>query len=64
MNVLEDVRLRCPYCGEFTDFEVDCSAGDQSYYEDCEVCCRPIGVTVYLDDRGGLRSVELRRDDE
>lgn len=37
------------------DVSVD---GEQSYIEDCEVCCQPIQVS-YLADQGELR--EFRR---
>jgi hypothetical protein len=34
--------FQCAGCGEWNDTSVDESAGrDQSYVEDCQVCCRP-----------------------
>lgn len=42
----------CPYCGEPIELLLDASAGDQHYIEDCTVCCRPISVTVTIDDDG------------
>ncbi len=36
----------CPYCGEPTLLAIDVSAGAQRYVEDCQVCCRPMTVTV------------------
>jgi hypothetical protein len=41
--------LTCPYCGERITLAVD-PAGDrvQDWIIDCEVCCRPIRVTVSL----------------
>ena len=38
--------LRCPYCGERITVLVDHSVDVQTYIEDCEVCCRPITLTV------------------
>ena len=32
----------CPYCGESFAADIDTSAGNQDYIEDCPVCCRPI----------------------
>jgi hypothetical protein len=29
---------------------IDLSAGDQSYIEDCSVCCRPITLTLSVAD--------------
>ncbi|MDF1822476.1 MAG: CPXCG motif-containing cysteine-rich protein [Alcanivoracaceae bacterium] len=55
--------ISCPYCGEAFTVLVDCSAGDQQYIEDCQVCCRPMVLAVHLDEQG-RPAVEPRRDDE
>ena len=34
----------CPYCWQQISMVLDTSAGDQTYIEDCEVCCKPIEV--------------------
>lgn len=39
----------CPYCWEEISFVLDLSAGEQTYIEDCEVCCRPIQVRYSVD---------------
>lgn len=62
--MLEEVDLHCPYCGEAFTALVDCSAGDQHYVEDCQVCCRPIEIRVHLDGQGDLDGVETFRDDD
>ena len=56
--MLESESYHCPYCGEPAEALLDLSAGDQSYIEDCPVCCRPIefelrtdGVECQLDVR-------------
>lgn len=61
--MLETVDIACPYCGEVFETVIDCSAGNQSYVEDCYVCCRPISfqVTIGPDD---VPQVEARREDE
>jgi hypothetical protein len=46
MELLQDAIVDCPSCGEPVAFQVDTSAGEQSYYEDCPVCCRPMEVYV------------------
>lgn len=48
------VDCHCPYCGEPIDLFVDTSAGAQAYVEDCQVCCRPINVSVGEPDDDGL----------
>ena len=43
---VSEVSAHCPYCGEPVQLLVDGSAGEQSYIEDCQVCCRPMTVEV------------------
>jgi hypothetical protein len=46
-------RIACPYCGELIDLAIDPGGGAvQEYVEDCEVCCRPLQLTVTWDDEG------------
>lgn len=35
----------CPHCWETISMLLDSSVYNQSYVEDCEVCCNPIQVT-------------------
>ena len=48
MALLEERRIYCPYCGEPQTLLADDSAGDSEYTEDCQMCCRPMIVTLYL----------------
>jgi Cysteine-rich CPXCG len=57
-------RVDCPYCGESFVFMIDGSAGNQSYYEDCEICCRPILFLTEVDSDGNLVGVTTRREDD
>lgn len=34
----------CPYCWQQISMILDLSVSEQSYVEDCEVCCRPIQI--------------------
>jgi transcription elongation factor Elf1 len=34
----------CPYCWQEISVVLDTSVKNQTYVEDCEVCCRPIEV--------------------
>jgi hypothetical protein len=63
MNDVKPVRVRCPYCGETITIEVDRSVSHQDYIEDCHVCCRPIEMTVFVDDHGNPRVTTAREDD-
>jgi hypothetical protein len=51
-NELEPVDVQCPYCWETIEVLVDCSVEEQSYVEDCQVCCRPIVMQVAVDEEG------------
>ena len=59
-----DKRVVCPYCGESFVSTVDGSAGNQSYYEDCEICCRPILFRMEIDSAGELTGFTVHRDDD
>ncbi|SHG46399.1 CPXCG motif-containing cysteine-rich protein [Flagellimonas flava] len=43
--------FQCPYCWEEISFLLDTSVSQQSYVEDCEVCCNPIEVSVRCAQR-------------
>ncbi len=51
MNEIEQYFI-CPYCGETISMFLDVSATQQQYVEDCEVCCRPMKVSIEYDDDG------------
>lgn len=44
--------VQCPYCGETVSVLIDCSIPQQSYIEDCQVCCCPIEFNVAIDQAG------------
>ena len=46
MPGLSEHPVSCPYCGEHITVLVDESLAEQSYVEDCQVCCRPIVLEV------------------
>ena len=46
----DEAEFVCGYCGQMTAFDVDPFGGsNQSYVEDCQVCCRPHRITVTVD---------------
>ena len=43
-----EISVSCPFCGEDFTVVIDLSVdGEQSYVEDCFVCCRPIQFTFW-----------------
>ncbi len=45
-----DRRISCPFCGESIGILLDISGGDQSYIEDCQVCCQPMQISFEVSD--------------
>ncbi len=43
--------FQCPYCWEEISFLLDSSVSNQTYVEDCEVCCNPIEISAHFNDR-------------
>lgn len=60
---LEPVQIQCPYCWESFDIVVDLSVEEQSYVEDCFVCCRPIHLHILVDEEGEPNVRALSDDD-
>ncbi len=47
--------FQCPYCFENISMILDPSVEDeQSYIEDCEVCCQPIQITFNIENESLL----------
>ena len=63
MPGLAEQIISCPYCGESISVLVDDSVPEQTYVEDCQVCCRPIVVSVSADPDGDVR-VDVRSENE
>jgi len=60
---VEEHHINCPYCGESISVLVDSSGENQSYYEDCSVCCCPILFNLSVDVTGNA-NLTIKRDDE
>jgi len=63
MDQITETRISCPYCGESISVLVDDSVPEQSYVEDCQVCCRPIVLDVVVDLDGDVE-VSARSENE
>jgi transcription elongation factor Elf1 len=59
---LDEQRITCPYCGEPMHIVLDTSAGDQSYIEDCQICCQPMQIEFATHD-GELDRLQVNRAD-
>ncbi|MDE3742835.1 CPXCG motif-containing cysteine-rich protein [Maribacter polysaccharolyticus] len=38
--------FQCPYCWEEISMLLDASISEQTYIEDCEVCCNPMEISA------------------
>jgi hypothetical protein len=50
MNSLQGQDATCPYCWESINLTLDLSVPEQSYIEDCPVCCKPMLVSYTAAD--------------
>jgi hypothetical protein len=49
----------CPYCWSRVSVILDLSVPEQTYIEDCEVCCHPIEI-YYQSEEGAVVAFEAR----
>ena len=63
MRSLSEEPIHCPYCEEPISVVVDHSIGEQEYVEDCQVCCRPLVLSIAID-ADGEASVIARYENE
>jgi len=51
--------FQCPFCGQEMELAVDTATPRQRFTTDCEVCCRPIEVTIECES-GEVVSLEAQ----
>ena len=47
--------LECPFCGQTFETNIDTSLPEQRLVLDCEVCCRPLELTIECEPGEILR---------
>ncbi len=50
--------VMCPFCGESTEISVDADPGtasNQTFIQDCDVCCHPMTVRASVDEEGNAQ---------
>lgn len=57
MDIVEEIEIACPQCGEGFTIEVETTNPRWESIEDCAVCCRPMTILV-LSEPGAV--VEVR----
>jgi transcription elongation factor Elf1 len=48
---MDEYVFQCPYCWEQISMLIDVSQPNQSYIEDCEICCNPIQVSITAENQ-------------
>ncbi|MDA0680423.1 MAG: CPXCG motif-containing cysteine-rich protein [Proteobacteria bacterium] len=55
---VKEKNVRCPFCAESISVLLDLSVTNQSYIEDCQVCCRPMQI-IYESENGQCTSLQV-----
>ncbi|MEA1989623.1 MAG: CPXCG motif-containing cysteine-rich protein [Pseudomonadota bacterium] len=62
--MLDTKNVQCPYCWESFELVIDPSETHQEYVEDCFVCCRPIHLTINIDNFEDVTIQALSEDED
>jgi transcription elongation factor Elf1 len=54
----DSLPIECPHCGESFTVAFDAGEGNSEFVVDCEICCRPMTVTVRLRD-GEIETLDV-----
>jgi transcription elongation factor Elf1 len=52
-------QIECPFCGQSFEVAIETSQRSQRLIVDCEICCRPLELTVECQD-AEILSVDVR----
>jgi len=55
----ESEKIQCPFCGQTFELAVDTLQATQEFTVDCEICCRPMEVSVRCE-AGEILDLEVR----
>jgi hypothetical protein len=58
MNLIQSEDATCPHCWETITLTLDLSVPEQSYIEDCPVCCKPM-IVAYSAHAGELQDLRV-----
>ncbi|AVJ56036.1 CPXCG motif-containing cysteine-rich protein [Idiomarina sp. OT37-5b] len=61
---LNSVVVRCPHCGQTTQLDIDTSAGNQDYQDECAACGDLIHVQLQVDEMNQKTRVRIDGNDE
>jgi hypothetical protein len=55
----DSIDIQCPHCGEQFSIAFDPSEGSTEFITDCEVCCRPMKISIGVDADGEIASLDV-----
>lgn len=56
------LSIECPHCGETFSLAFDVSEGSTQFTIDCEVCCRPMLLTIAVSEDGEIESLSVEEE--
>lgn len=56
--LVDALQLTCPHCGQGFATPLDGGEGRSEFVVDCEICCRPMEVSVEIRD-GAVSAVNV-----
>ena len=62
--MMDEKTVQCPYCWELITVLVDMSVPEQTYIEDCSVCCHPINFRVRVNEEDETVEIDALHEDD
>ena len=62
MILIQGHQAMCPHCWESITLTLDLSVSEQSYVEDCPVCCKPL-IVSYTAANGEVAEFSVEASD-
>lgn len=63
MYPFNHATIQCPYCWSVLKISIEPSDEQQTYIEDCQVCCQPMVIEVRVDELSELHLTVRRGND-
>lgn len=59
MDIIDEIEINCPQCGEPFTIEVETTQPRLEMIEDCAVCCRPM-ILVIRSEPGCVLETDIK----
>jgi len=63
MELFQEQSFPCPYCGSPNHLAIEYHQRDNRFVVDCEICCRPIEISVTQSGQGRAE-INVRKENE